>query len=485
MFFSASKGFTGRVKTSPARLFSRTFLTLSSFRTFLIALFAAGAAVSAWAAPVLMISIDGLKPEYVTQADEHGLQVPTLRRFLTEGTYADGVLPVLPSVTYPDHTTLITGVWPAEHGIVNNGLFDPDRSLAGAWYWYASSIKVPTLWDAAHAAGIRTASVSWPVSVNATSVDALIPEYWRTLSPGDGGNPQDRELMAAVSRPDGALAEMEKRLGPYMMGNQTTIEGDATRTHFSLDILRREKPGFMTIHLSSLDEAEHLTGPFSEESDKTLEAIDGMVKQMMDAALENDPQTRVVIVSDHGFAKVDHIFNLYIPFLQAGLIETGKSAYTGATTVTSWKAQPWSAGGLAAIVLHDPADAQTKEQVRALLDKLAADPANGIAKILDGDEVKQAGGFPDAAFVLGMKPGYAIGSALTGPLVQDQSPLKGTHGYLPSFPEMHASFFMMGQGVAKGRDLGTIDMRQIAPTVARILSVPMPTAKATPLQVQP
>ncbi len=74
-----------------------------------------------------MISIDGLKPEYVTQADERGLRIPTLRRFLTQGTYADGVLAVVPTVTYPDHTTLITGVWPAEHGILNNTLFDPFR----------------------------------------------------------------------------------------------------------------------------------------------------------------------------------------------------------------------------------------------------------------------------------------------------------------------------------------------------------------------
>src|ERR1700733_6995922 len=69
------------------------------------------------AKPVLMISIDGLKPEYVTHASDHGLQIPILRRFLTEGSYADGVVPVLPSVTYPDHSTLVTGVWPEEHGV--------------------------------------------------------------------------------------------------------------------------------------------------------------------------------------------------------------------------------------------------------------------------------------------------------------------------------------------------------------------------------
>jgi predicted AlkP superfamily pyrophosphatase or phosphodiesterase len=459
-------------------------------RGALAALFTAGAAASAWSAPVLMISIDGLKPEYVTHADEHGLKIPTLRRFLTEGTYADGVLAVLPTVTYPDHTTLITGVWPIEHGIYNNTLFDPEKKYAGAWYWYASSIKVPTLWDAAHKAGIGTASVSWPVSVNATSVDTLIPEYWRTSSPADGGNSQDTELMVAISRPDGALAEMEQRLGPYMEGNDTSVAGDATRTRFSLEILKTRKPGFMTIHLSSMDESEHMAGPFRDEADKTLEAVDGMVKQLIDAALANDPQTKIVIVSDHGFTTIHHVVNLGIPFAQAGLIEMGKSTSGGmmpgpAQTVTSWKAQLWSTGGLGAVMLHDPADAQTKEQVRALLEKLAADPANGIAKILTAEEARQAGGFPDAAFVVAMKPGYVIGPASSGPMYSELTPPRGTHGYLPSFPEMHSSFFMMGQGVARGRDLGTVDMRQIAPTVAGVLGVSLPAAKQTPLNVKP
>jgi predicted AlkP superfamily pyrophosphatase or phosphodiesterase len=432
-----------------------------------------------------MISIDGLKPEYVTHASEHHLHLPVLSRFLTEGTYADGVLAVLPTVTYPDHTTLITGVWPAQHGIENNTLFDPEHKMAGAWYWYAESIRVPTLWDAADAAGIRTASVSWPVSVNAISVDTLIPEYWRTSASPAGVNPQDRDLMVALSRPDGMLASMQQRLGPYMMGNETTVEGDQTRTRFSLDIITDKKPGLMTIHLSSLDEAEHLSGPFSEEADRTLEAIDTMVGRLMEAALRNDPATTVVIVSDHGFAKVEHVVNLSISFVQAGLMQIGKAPYTGETTITSWKAAPWSAGGLAAIMLHDPADAQTRERVGAMLNTLAADPANGIARILNADEIKRDGGFPDAAFVVAMTPGYIVGSALSGPLVDDHTAVKGTHGYLPSFPEMHASFFAMGRGVAKGRDLGMIDMRQVAPTVAHILGVSLPWAKQQTLNITP
>ena len=84
-------------------------------------------------APVLMISIDGLKPEYITQADAHGMKLPYLRTLLLDGTYAEVVVGIWPTVTYPSHTTLVTGVWPAEHGIYNNLEFDPFQHYSGAW----------------------------------------------------------------------------------------------------------------------------------------------------------------------------------------------------------------------------------------------------------------------------------------------------------------------------------------------------------------
>ena len=77
-----------------------------------------------------------------------------------------------------------------------------------------------------------------------------------------------------------------------MMGNDTTVEGDRVRTRYSLDILERQKPGFFTIHLSSLDESEHESGPFSPDANKTLEAIDSMVAQLIDCGPEERPQNR-------------------------------------------------------------------------------------------------------------------------------------------------------------------------------------------------
>jgi predicted AlkP superfamily pyrophosphatase or phosphodiesterase len=440
------------------------------------------------AAPVLMISIDGLKPEYITQADAHGMKIPYLRTLLSDGTYAEGVVGIWPTVTYPSHTTLVTGVWPAEHGIYNNLELDPLQHYSGAWHWYAPLIKVPTLWKVARQGGLRTASVGWPVSAGATDVDWLIPEFWRSADPSGGSgtvNPEDRLLIAAISKPATLLKDLEPNAGEYMMGNETTISGDEIKTRYTVEILRRLKPGFMTLHLSSLDDTQHAHGPFSAEACADLEALDGMVARLTKAAVEADPAAVMVLVSDHGFMTITHLVNLNIPFLQAGLVQATINPTTKAVTISAWKAEPWGAGGMAAIMLKDANDHETEQQVKAMLDKLAADPENGIAQVLNRDEIKKRGAFPDAAFLVVLKPGYYVGAATSGDLVTLIPTVRGSHGFSPEYPEMRASFFAVGAGIARNRNLGVVDMRQIAPTVAKILKVQMPTAKEKPLHVEP
>ena len=118
---------------------------------------------------------------------------------------------------------------------------------------------------------------------------------------------------------------------------------------------------------------------------------------------------------------------------------------------------------MAAVVLHDPADRQTEQEVGALLSTLAADPANGIARIVPREAIKPLGGSPDAAFLIVFEPGYYASAGTAGATVTEVLGHHGGHGFSPEFPEMRASFFVAGPGIARGRDLGVIDMRQIAP----------------------
>ena len=152
--------------------------------------------------PVLLVSIDGLKPDYVLEADRLGVKVPYLRSLVADGAYATSVIGVTPTVTYPSHTTLVTGVAPAVHGILNNTPFDPLGENAGGWYWYAEDIKVPTLWDAAGDAGLVTANVDWPVTVGRAHPAQHRPVLaWRAVGRSQAAS---RAVDAGAARRGGA-----------------------------------------------------------------------------------------------------------------------------------------------------------------------------------------------------------------------------------------------------------------------------------------
>ncbi len=419
---------------------------------------------------VLFISVDGLKPEAVLHAQEHGLKLPNLVAMTADGIYSSGVLGVLPTVTYPSHTTLLTGVSPAKHGISANTTFDPYNRNQQGWYWYAEDIKVPTLWDAAHAAGLTTANVYWPISVGAR-IDYNLPQIWRT------GTDDDLKLQRALSTP-GLEPELVAALGRYPGGMEETVDADEIRTRFAVRIIETKRPAFMTVYLTGLDTEQHASGPFSEKSNAVLQRLDALVGQLRAAAEKTVPgRAYVCVVSDHGFAAVQHDVNLYEAFLNAELFARDSSQ-----KITSWKAMPWPAGGAAAIVLNDPADRATAAKVDTLLHQLASDPANGIDRILNHEELQKAGGFPEAAFFVSFKIGYELGYAFAPPLVSAPANL-GMHGYLARNPEMRSSFFLVGPNVARGKSLGEIDMRQIAPTLAEILQIKLPDAEVKPLDI--
>ena len=350
-------------------------------RRILIGLTAAVALASAaHAAPVLMISIDGLRPADVLDADARGLKIPTLRALAAHGAYATDVVNVIPTVTYPNHTTLITGVRPAVHGISNNVAFDPLFRNADGWEWYASDIKVPTLWDAVHAKGQVVASLGWPVSVGAQSIDDNLPEYWRARTA------DDIKLLRVLSTP-GLVPALEQKTGLSVaaIGSDTTPEADEAKAKFSVALYELKRPELFTIHLSSLDHIQHIYGPGTPEAHAALERIDADVAQIVAAARKAEPGVVVAIVSDHGFAPVSKEVNLYKAFVDDGLISLGPTSHKP----TSWDAEPWG-GASAAVVLARPDDAALKAKVKALLDKLAADPTYGIDRVIDARRDRQA-----------------------------------------------------------------------------------------------
>jgi predicted AlkP superfamily pyrophosphatase or phosphodiesterase len=379
-----------------------------------------------------MVSIDGLRPELVLQADRHGLEIPVLRGLLREGSYAREVVNVNPTVTNPNHTTLVTGVLPAEHGIYNNRPFEPSEKGAGPYRAY-SQIKVPTLWGAAKAAGLTTGSLFWPVTEGAGDIDFNLR---------NGSEEDDLKIG------DDAIA-----------------------------LIAGKRPEFLTIHFVSLDHASHEHGPDGPEAKAALERIDTVLGRVIAAERRAYPDAAIVVVSDHGFSALSHQVNLNAALVEAGFITLDDDG-----AVDSWMAFAWYVGGSAMVVLRDPSNISTRTRLATCLEGLARDPRSGVEHVYDRTTIKGLGLSPQAEFIVALKPGYRMGTSLKAPLVTRGH--GGGHGAFSTRtvrPDMHSAFFVTGPGISAGEDLGVIDMRQIAPTVARLLGVALPSARLSRL----
>jgi predicted AlkP superfamily pyrophosphatase or phosphodiesterase len=425
---------------------------------------------------LLLVSIDGLRPDYVLEADKHGLKVPHLRALVRDGAHATSVRGVLPTATYPSHTTIVTGVSPAKHGIVGNKPFGTAVKDLDVWYSYAEDLRAPTLWDAATRAGYVVGSVSWPVTVGATSIRYNIPEFNLTRTA------EDVKITRGVATP-GLMAELAPKAGDYTTDVADLTKRDWARTRYAIEMIRQKHTRFVTVHLAATDNIQHRSGPFAAALWPALEEIDRMVGELRAAIQAEDSRAAVCIVSDHGFAPVTKVLWLDATLVKAGFVTLkGTGTTIEAAGIASWIAQSWPAGGSAAIVLKDPQDAAVRAKVKAFLDALAADPANGIAAILDAAAIRAAGGAPTADFWVDMQPGFMVSPTLQPTIVSVVS-ARGTHGYAPTHPEMGATFIIAGDNLRRGHDLGAVDMRSIAPTLARVMGLPFPSAERPALEI--
>jgi predicted AlkP superfamily pyrophosphatase or phosphodiesterase len=409
-----------------------------------------------------MISVDGMKPSVYLQPGPS--KVPTLRRLMARGAHAQ-VVGVLPTVTYPSHTTMITGVPPAVHGIPNNTFVDPDGRSNAAWYWYARDIRVPTLPGLLGASGHTTAAVSWPVTVG-MALDYNVPEHFRSR------HPEALSLLRSLSTPRNLIDLYEASLPAGLPWPPT----DAERAGLAAYIIRTFKPHFTMLHIFDNDSASHEFGHDSPEARAALEASDTHVRTVLDAisAAGLADRTDVVIVSDHGFVSLTTQVQPNFAFKQAGLITVNDRG-----VITAWDAYLKSAGGAGFVYLSRPDDTTLVARVREQLDAIVADPANGVDKLWTRADLDGIGAAPGASFGVTMKAGFYTGAAHT--VLRQPTTGKGGHGFDPAMPAVHASLILAGPDVTKKGDLGVARMTQIAPTIAKWFGVRLVAQADQPL----
>ena len=236
-------------------------------------------------ATLLVVSVDGLDQRYLENADRLGLKIPNLRKLMREGEWSSGVLGIVPTVTWPSHTTLITGATAEEHGILSNRR---PASEGGDYYWDVNLLKRPTLLDEAARAGKTTAVITWPVTVNAP-VTYNLPEYFKKRR----GGAMDTPSICAKAKPAALCEQIAARFPSF---RQEWMD-DRTRT-LAVRYFLAQPTDIVLVHLVDLDSEAHETGPFSIESNALLEYTDELIGTMAAALPQGG---RLVVVSDHGF----------------------------------------------------------------------------------------------------------------------------------------------------------------------------------------
>jgi predicted AlkP superfamily pyrophosphatase or phosphodiesterase len=413
---------------------------------------------TAQAAPVVLISIDGMMPAYYLEADSFGLKTPNIRALVRDGVRAKGATSVMPSVTFPAHTTMITGVRPTRHGITNNSVFDPDGSLGGGWFFYYDDVKVPTLFSRVREANLRSAAVTWPVTAGAP-VDLNLPDMYPVPTVREAKN------LIALSRSGSKPALLADLLVPEALIHMRDDLRGKVAVRFA-----QERPDFLAIHLLELDSAQHTFGPRSPEALASLERIDAILGTLFDELRASGrwEETTIVLCSDHGFFGIKNQIHMMALLRTLGLVQIDAQG-----ALVSWRAMVVPASGTAGIVMHPKATDLDRRKVDDAVHLLLANPGYGVARAFRGAELAATGGFPGAYVVLEAQPGHIFvrgGEALpiVGPTRND---FIGAHGYDPRRPEMRAAFLIKGPGVRRNREIGVVRLIDIAPTIARVLGV--------------
>ena len=422
---------------------------------------------------VIIISVDGLMPVSYMEPDAHGLKVPTLRELAKNGAASPGALSVLPASTYSAHTSIATGVNPGTHGIVANQAWDPLGKNQEGWRWYTEDIRVPTLWDAARAKGLKTALIDWPVTVGAKA-DVVVPEYWRASTS------EDMKMTRAISKPAGILDAVVKRMPDFWKEFSPPDITDKAATEIALYAMETWKPNLVMLHIYQVDHWQPQKKPWSPEATSAIENADAQIARVIATAKKAGtwPQTALVIVSDHGFTT-------YSKQLRPGVLLREKNLIMldDRNRMKDWKAVTLVTTGTSYVYVKDPNDEATKQTLREIFEPLAGKPGSGVGRLFTHEQIVAMGGDPAAYLCIEAEEGYRLTWGYAGDLISPVTTEPAGHGFTPDRPEMMASLIFYGPSIAPG-SLEGARLIDVAPTVARWLGLRMNRAQGHALPVK-
>lgn len=399
---------------------------------------------------VVLITVDGFRPDFYLDTVWHAVNI---RALMKNGTHTLGQNSVFPSMTYPSHTTIVTGVQPAVHGVYFNAMFEPAGST-GKIYWNDSSIKAPTLWKAVQDKGMKATALFWPVSADAP-VSYNIPDI------GSMGE----AIREQYSRPAGFVDTVKKEV--FNGADKIEYGRDVNVAKIAAYVIQKDQPNLMTIHFFSVDHAEHMDGREGPDVTAAVAGADSGVGIIVDAlkAANIWNSTVIIVTGDHGFVTVKTNVSPNVWLSDAGLLNDVKTG--------DWKAQFFTVGGSAWLYLKDKNDSKTLAHVKNILAGLP-EAQKKLFRIIDRQQLDAIGANPDVALALSGEGNVSLVGAFKGEPVKPGK--GGSHGYFPDFHEIQTGFVAFGPGIAAGGVIPVMNERDIAPAVAKMLGIDFPSA---------
>jgi predicted AlkP superfamily pyrophosphatase or phosphodiesterase len=418
-----------------------------------------------------MLSIDGLRADAV---DDPTLALPAMRALMARGTRAKRLVPIFPTVTWPCHTTMVTGASPARHGVVGNLTFDRARGEVVEHFGDRTTapIRMETLWDRAHARGERVAGICWPKTRGVAAVADNIPEFY------------EQELFEQyASRPLWTELAQRKlpveRYGAWSKSHPLGPMQDWLSLEVALHLLRTRPPRLLLLHFLTLDSFQHDHGVESAEARWALVQMDALLGRLVDAlsALGRLESTALIVFGDHGFVDVGTTHHLNQILREEHLLEVD-----GGGTVTRRRAWAAGNGGAAHVYILDGAPRTAEARLRERFGALPGVDVIGRERFRDL-------GLPDPT------PDSAQGDLMlaaddgvffTGHPTEEQAAAApvyvAAHGHAPTIPRLAAAFMMAGAGVREGAAIDRVSMLDLAPTAAVLLGLDLPHAEGRPLE---
>lgn len=423
---------------------------------------------------VIIISVDGFTASHLWDIKA---PIPTIRKLAETGAWAPGMKPTNPTVTWPNHTTMVTGVASDKHHLMFNAKVE--RMEGGLPVRLnprqdkQSLVAVPTLYDIAYASGLTTADVNWPATRNAGTLHDSFPD-----TPDNVGFMTD-DLQWEVYE-QGILEDMTT----LALWQHSTAGRDRIWTNTAIHLIRNRFPNLMMVHLLNVDYTMHVFGHDTQPVYTALALADYHVKKILDAVRETGKidKTTFFIVSDHGFIGTPSTIFPNLMLRDAGLLEVSLD-----DEIIGGEAQVLSTGGFGMIYMRDPSDFVVRDKIIDIFSNHEA-----IFRVYTPDEYDQIGiarpseSDQSGDLVIFCNPGFAMSASVTGDQIVVSSADEGFnlahHGFHNDFPQMQAVFIANGNGIRSGTQLEeVVSNLVVAPTVAHLLGLKMPGTVLGPL----